>query len=365
MIHLGIRTCVVVGVAALGLSLAAFASAQIVLERKHNPYFEHSLPLNHAFGIDMLRARLAVAEVYPTPINKDLTAQLVKIASKDLGRIYGTLLQKDSALAAELKAGVDEVADAINAGSPAAAAAAKVRPLLDRAFAAIIDPELRATREFRGARLANLLVAEDGVSEAFEEAAKPTGPWQYPLGWGAFVQVPELWKDLWPLASAERRIEGDLMLDNMRPFYPSPEPKVPFPSQEAEDLEALAHQMVTILEDVVDSYLYIGRDLVQLASHLEGLLKPACDDYAAGNEALATERVYLVLDQFVTEAGGLAGAISVMAPELDEKARALFPILVVTRYQLPAGGANTSLSNEAACLGLLTMLSDARKVLGG
>jgi hypothetical protein len=352
-----------IAAAVMTVALGTSASAQQVMHHANDPYFERTLELSQAFGLEMLGVRLTVAEVYQAPITKDLAVQLNKMATKDLGRFYGTLQQKNPTLANELKGAVDGVVKAINDGQPAAAAVARARPLLALAYKVVIDPTLQNNLQFKAATTANLLVNEDGVAEAFEEAAKPTGPWQYPMGWAAFARVKTLWEEMAPRASAERRSEAALLFEFTAHFYKTHTPPKPFPNEDAEEVEALSHQMVTVIEDVADSYLYTGRDMPRLAEHLGKTLGPACADYAAGKEALATERTYAVLDLFVSEAAGLSGAISVMAPEVEQNAIALFPRLVVTRYAAPAGGVNRTMPAADACTGLVTMLADARKVV--
>ena len=120
---------------------------------------------------------------------------------------------------------------------------------------------------------------------------------------------------------------------------------------------------MTVLEDVADSYLYVGRDMPRLAQYLADLLEPACADYAAGRDALATERVYAVLDQFVSEASGLSGVVSVLAPDLEAKAQRAFPRLVVTRYQ--AAGADVSSPKLNACRDLMAVLNDTKRLVAG
>ena len=361
----GLRHWIGAGAVTLVLGLATSADAQI-LERKHEPYYQYMLPISRAFGIEMLDARLRVAEAYTTALNNDLKQQLANMATKDLGRFYGTLQQKNAALATELKTAVDAVVKAINDGQSASALAARARPLVARAYDAVIDPALRSNLQFKAAVTASLLVAEDGVSEGFEEAVKFPNRQQYPAGWGAWERVEVLWKELAAVAPPALATEGTLLMDNMRPFYKTKHlPPSPFPMEDQEELEALTHGMSTVLENLADASLYVGRDMIRLAQTLADTLAPACADYAAGRDALATERVYAVLEHFVSEASGLSGAVSVMAPEADQRARALFPRLVVTRYQAPAGAVNMNAPAVEACLGLMAVMAEAKKVVGG
>ncbi len=333
---------------------------------KFEPYYEHMLPISQAFGIEMLDARLRVVEAYTTPINADLKQQLANMATKDLGRFYGTLQQKNAALATELKTAVDAVTKAVNDGQPASALAARARPLVANAYTVVIDPALRNNLQFKTALTASLLVAEDGVSEGFEEAVKYNNRQQYPAGWGAWERVEVLWKELTAATTPALASEGTLLMDNMRPFYKTKHlPPDPFPMEDQEELEALSHGMATVLENLADSSLYVGRDMIRLAQTLSEVLTPACADYAAGRDAIATERVYAVLEHFVSEASGLSGAVSIMAPDAETRARSLFPRLVTTRYQPLTGAVNTTISAADACRGLVTVMGEAKKAVGG
>lgn len=348
---------------AAAASFASPAVAQTVTTHTHDPYFDHMLDLSRAFGLEMLTIRLNVAEAYPAPIPKDLVPQLNRMATKDMGRFFGTLQERDVRLANELKASVNAVMAAINAGTSPAAAIGRARPIVAAAYRVVIDPALQADPHFKAANLANILVAEDGVAEAFEEAAKPTGPWQFPMGWAAYARAKALWTEINKPATPDQLADGNLMLEAIAPFYASIVPKNPFPAEDAEEVEAHVHHLVTVLEGVADSYLYVGRDMPRLTQYLADLLAPACADYAAGRDALATERVYAVLDQFVSEASGLSGVVSVMAPQLEQKAQRAFPRLVVTRYQ--AAGVDMTMPPATACRDLATVLTETKGLVAG
>lgn len=347
-------------------ALATSASAQQITERKNDPFYQWMVPQSQAFGLEMLGNRLAVAEAYPTPVPQGLVAELNKMATKDIGRFFGTLQQKNAGLAAQLKTAVDDVMKAVSGGQPAAAAVAKVKPLLAQARSLVIDPALQNNTQFRAAALTNVLMGEDGVSEGFEEAVKPTGPWQYPTSWAAYARAQVLWKELQPLAKGDTLVEGNLLLDNMKfLFTAGVQPKLPLPVEDQEELEALAAGMVTVLEGVADAHLYTGRDLAKHAQFLAEALAPACDDYAAGRDALAVERVYAVADQFTSETAGLAGAVSMMAPEVEQSAKSLFPRLVVTRYTVGADKINRAMPAAEACRNLVKVLNDTKKAVAG
>ena len=113
-------------------------------------------------------------------------------------------------------------------------------PLLAQARSLIVDSALEKNTQFRAAVLTNVLMGEDGVSEGFEEAVKPTGPWQYPTSWAAYGRAQALWKELQPSAKGDTLVEGNLLLDNMKFLFTSGvQPKLPLPVEDQEELEAL------------------------------------------------------------------------------------------------------------------------------
>ena len=342
------------------------ASAQQVTERKNDPFYQWFIPQSQALGLELLGARIAVAEAYPTPVPAGLVAELDKMATKDINRFFGTLQQKNAGLATQLKTAVDDVMKAVKGGQSAAAAAAKAKPLVAQAYNVVIDPALQANTQFRAGVLTNVLMAEDGVSEGFEEAVKPTGPWQYPTSFAMYNRMLVLWKELQPLAKGDTLIEGNLLIDNMKHFYTAGvQPKLPLPTEDQEELEALSGGMVNVLETLADARLFTGRDLPKHAKFLADTLTPACADYTAGRDALALERVYAIADQFTSETAGIAGAITVLAPDTDEKAKSLFPRLIVTRYTVAPDKINRAMPAAEACRGLMTVMADTTKVLGG
>ena len=161
------------GATVLTLVAASSAFSQRAAH-KFEPYYETMLPISQAFGIEMLDARLRVAEAYTTPINADLKVQLGNMATKDLGRFYGTLQQKNAALATELKTAVDAVVRAINDGQPAAALAARARPLVANAYNLVIDPALRNDLPYDARRqLAPIVQLVETISVAVVNPAFP------------------------------------------------------------------------------------------------------------------------------------------------------------------------------------------------
>ena len=125
-----IRFIVAAAAFALAGAFVPPAAAQTVVTHKYDPYFDHMVDLSRAFGLEMLTIRLTVAEAFPAPIPKDLVPQLNRMATKDMGRFFGTLQQKDARLANELKASIDAVVAALRSAHPYEEPAFDIYPLL-------------------------------------------------------------------------------------------------------------------------------------------------------------------------------------------------------------------------------------------
>lgn len=360
-----LRTLTAAAVFAVTVALGFTAAAQ-VMSHRFDPVYDDMVQQSQAFGLEMVGIRLTVAETFAAPIDTGLAVELRKMAGSDLGRFYGTLSQRNLTLALDLKAALNDVVKAVDTGASVAAPAARARTLLAGASAAVIPANLQAALSFKAAVLANVLVAEDGVSESFEDAGATGNTWKFPNGWAALNRAQVLWAALAPSVPEHRRDEGNSLMEVMKPFYEKPTARVPFPVEDSEDLEALAHQMVTVLEEATDSYLYAGRVLLRLVNHLVEALAPGCAAYAAGNEALGAEIIYAVVDQYTSEAGGLHGALSIMAPDVDDKAARFILRMVESKYlKLEGAPVNMAISPADACRGLQVALSESRKTLGG
>ena len=76
---------------------------------------------------------------------------------------------------------------AVRGGNDTSVQIAKARALLSEAYDLLIDPALQATPVFTGAVLANMLLANDGVAEAYEDAIHEL--WGFPNGWGSLQRI--------------------------------------------------------------------------------------------------------------------------------------------------------------------------------
>lgn len=355
------------GAVAVVVALASGgAGAQVALQHKYDPFFDNLVYQNQVYGLEMVGQRLVMANAFSPPVNRDLVPQLQRMERRDFARFRGTLAQRNPALEASLAAALREVMAQIEAGRPAGDQVAKAQALLVEASKVVVDQTVAGTPPFRGAVLANLLLANDGVAEAFEDAIREN--WGFPNGWAAVRRVEVLWKELEPMATPAIRGEVASILDLLKTsFYAQPAPKIPFPNEDAEDVEALAHQMVNLIEQVVDATLYTGRDLGRLAGYLAAVVAPACEQYQRGNKLLGDEGVHAVLDHY---RGQLAGALDLLAPALRKEATQQFPKLVEVEYDFYEGFENEppdnrQMTDAERCRALVTMFQEAKGVLGG
>lgn len=348
------------------LTLATTASAQEALTHKYDPFFDNLLYQSQVYGLEMVGQRIAMATAFPPPVNPQLVPQLQRMERRDYARFHGTLAARNPQLEAQLSAAMRETMLGVETGKDVTAAAAKARALLQQATEVIVDKSVRDQPQFKGAVLANLLMANDGVAEAFEDAIREN--WGFPNGWASVRRVEVLWKEIEPMASPAIKTEMASILDVLKSsFYAQPAPKIPFPNEEAEDVEALVHQAVSLIEQVVDATLYTGRNLPRLTAYLAKVLAPGCDQYAKGSKPLGDEYVHSVLDQYRVQ---LAGVLDLLAPELRIKAQQQFPALVEVEYDFYEGFQNApldtrALTDEQRCRELVTMFNDATKAVGG
>jgi len=360
----GLHRAIAAGALAAVAAFTAPALAQDAMEHANSPFFENLLYHNQVYGIEMVGQRLKMAEAFRPPVPKDLVPQLQRMERRDFARFRGTLAQRQPALEGNLAAALRAVMAAVEAGKPVTAEVAKARALLDEAAKIVVDQKMKDAPANKAAVLANLLVANDGVAEAFEDSIREI--WGFPNGWAAVRRVEVLWAELTPLARPEQRDEAAGILDLLKTsFYPRPEPKIPFPKEEAEDVEALAHQLLSIIEAVTDSTLYMGRDFAKLSTYLAEVTTLACQAYARGQDLIGAEGIHAVLDPYRVN---LAGALDLIAPELRKQATLVFPRLVEVEYDFYEGFENVPpdtrpLSNAQLCGELVTVFTEAQKVL--
>lgn len=332
--------------AVLAGALLTAAAAQ-----SSDPFFEHTLELSHAYGLEMAGQRLTVLEAFDAPIHEDLLEQVEKMLGRDAPRFAGTLAERDPELAAELLAAFEAVEEAAENGEDATQQIGEARALLDRAYETLIDADLRESATFKSAVMADLLLADDGVAEAYEDAAEEE-LWEYPNGWAALQRVGQLWDEVAADVTPEQKADGDEMIEFMAGIYPTAQPPEAITGS-PEEAEAPAHRMVGILEGITDASLVPGRDLPRLAGHLADTLAPSCQAYAEGRDAVGVEGVYAVRNHYRKH---LRRLLDLVAPDVHERATERLDGLISSQPPQPAAD---------ACNELIEALQEARSALGG
>lgn len=274
-------------VTALAALLAAPAGAHAYTRA---PVFEHPVELGQVYGLERMGVRMGALLAFDDP-PADLVEEAEKMLARDLPLFMGSLSMADPETAAALAAAVDELLSTARAGGDLEAPAAAVAELADTARAALVPDDLRASAPFRAALLAKLVLDDDGVAEAYEDAAGGD-EWEYPAGWSALQRVKVLWEDLRPLADDNAAFEIDDMLKELDALLPQAAPPERFVG-DPEEPEAYAHRLVGFVEVVADAGLYPSRDLGRAAGLVIDLATEGCAAYGDGEPALGRERASL------------------------------------------------------------------------
>ena len=288
------------------------------------PFFENPVAVSQAYGIEALALRLDLATAFSPPYDDELAETIGGVTGPDYARFAGTLAQRDPALAEELATALAAVSEAAEEGEDAAEPVAAARELLAQAYDAVIAEDLQGSSAFKGAVMINLLLAEGGVAEGYEEAVENQEPWEYPSGWAALQRVKTLWSEVAEGTDGQHKSDGDDMLALLDTLYPQATPPQSVAGLNPEEAESPSQRLGGILETVVDADLYPGRDLPGLAEHLGTVTQGACSAYAEQPE-VASETIYAVHDLY---AAHLAEVAVLFAPEAEEKAGALFASLI-------------------------------------
>ncbi len=338
-------------VALLALSGSVFAQSD---RYDADPFFDEAMRQSRAYGLEMTRIRLDIVEGVEAPLPEELVEQVEKTTERDVRRYLGSLRQADPALADELLAALELVSEQAAAGEHDPAAVSRARQALSRAEAALFDDATRASPDFIAAVMADLVLADDGVAEAYEEAVGEE-VWEYSNGWAALGRVQELWQELSVFADERLKADVEEMLAQLAALYPSPTPPETL-SANPEEAEAPAQRLVGLLEEVAGASLYSGRDLARLSGHLAGLTAEACELYAAGEVELATEHANAVRDPYRKS---LRRLLDLLAPELHAE--------IAVRLDALTGREDEPFPEDpsATCTELLEGLEEARTILGG
>lgn len=332
-------------VVSVALALGASAVAQPT-----SPFFDDTMSLSRAFGLELIASRLHAIEALDGDYG-DYFGQARKLLSRDIRRFEGTLTAADPALAQELRGALQAVLDDVEAGRGAGNSIAAARDAWARAYDAVIDADTHASLAFTAMVLADLLLQDDGVAEAYEDAAEDD-LWEYPSGYGALVRVKAIWAErVAPFATPEQVADVEEMFEFLDTVvYPTVRPPAAI-TGDPEEAEAATQRMTGILESIANADLYPSRNLGRLAESLAGTLAPGCEAYAAGDDLSGVEAVYAVRNPYRKH---LRRLLDLIAPEIHEPAAALLDALISSDPPADRG---------AACLELHELLLEARGVL--
>ena len=363
----------------VSFAVAAIAMASVCLPQTafaqyaNDPFFDHTVPLSQAYGFESIGLGLDLAAAFSAPYDDELVETVEGVTGAAHARFAGTLEKQDAALATALAAALHDVAEAVEEGEDAGAAIAEARNLLAKAYETVVPAELRDNAAFKGGLMIDLLLAEDGVAEGYEEAAENDEPWEYPNGWVALQRVKALWGEVSGGASAEHLTDGQEMLDLLDTLYPQSAPPESVAGWNPEEAEGPSQRLGGIIETVVDANLYPGRDVPRLIGHLGELTKAACAAYPDSDE-IAAETIYAVYDLYAANVEGVAG---MFAPEVQEHASDLFGDMIAAGGDDDDDDAETAgtetaqadddddLSAGDACGQLATAFGELKTAFGG
>ncbi|QQR40009.1 hypothetical protein [Devosia rhizoryzae] len=369
--------CSLFNTALLGaISSIALIASPVLAQYQNKPFIDGTVQQSQARAFELAGLRLDIAEALQGETDDEFIEQIEGLEG-DFARFGGTLATANAELAEELDAAFEAVVPTVQSGSDAKADIDEARTLLADAYATVIAPDVQATPAFKAAVLADLLLGEPGVAEGYEEAGEE--PYAFSLGWAALARANVLWDEISADADTAPKADGDEMLAFIGTLYPSAEPPEQFTGN-PEEAEAPAQRLVGIIETMVDADLYPGRDQASLATHLASLTGPACQAYAAGNDAVADETIYAVQGHYADHLGELTNLFD---PELHERVQSLFGSMVqVEDDDEEAEGDEADVSADAqddeaedeavepgsaadSCTELTEALGQVRSVLGG
>lgn len=357
-----LRNLLAAGAFALAVPLATSASAQYA----NDPFFDWTVQMSQAYGIEMAMVRVNVLDAIEGSVDPRLIEVVEQMAKADWQRFGGTLTERNPELAAELYEYLAAFEETLEGGQSADELIEPTRELLVQAYDIVVDPAMRESAAFKGALMAQLLLAESGVAEGYEEAEEEL--FAYSMGWGTLQRVKELWADVESRATADQRDQVLQLIGILDTLYPVANPPAEWVGRNPEEAEAPAQLMLGILETITDASLYAGRDPARLAGHLAETAAPACALIEAGKDDLAREALYPVADHFIGETTGLADLIGLFDPELFDRAEAILPLFVIREENNAV--VPTTLQAEyqygaEACNVLVETLTQARVLLGG
>lgn len=351
---------------------ATTASAQYT----NDPFFDWTIVMSQGYGLEMAMIRINVLDAIEGPVDPDLIEVVEQMAKGDWERFGGTLAARDPALAEELYGYLAAFEEVLEEGEPADELFEPTRALLAQAYDIVIDPAVRESPAYKGAIIAQLLLAEGGVAEGYEEAEEEI--FAYSMGWGTLQRVKELWADIEGPLTADQKDEANQLVGILDALYPQAAPPEEWVGQNPEEAEAPSQLLMGLVETAADANLYAGRDLGRLAGHLADTVASSCPLIAAGDDAVAKEAFYPAADHFFGETTGLADLVNLFDPELFERAEGIIPLFALLEEEEEEDDASAAAPAAAgddddeefeygveACEALVQTFRDAQALLGG
>lgn len=307
-----------VALAAIAVGFTSMASGVSAQGYTGQPFFDWTVEQSRAIGLELASQRLHIVQALDAPYDDEFAEVVENLTGPDWERFGGTLESVDPDFAEELHELLEEIAEGVEEGEDIEDLVPAGLEMLEQAYDMVIPAELRSNRAFVGGVMAQLLLGEGGVAEGLEEAFEEE--WEFANGWAATQRIKVLWSTMADGVSDQMVADIEETFAAFDAIYPSPEPPESLAGVDPEEAETPAQRLVGFLETVVDAELYSGRNQLRLITHLEEVAATGCELYEAGEEEVARETMYAVLDHYAGETTGLGDLINLFAPEVHEEA---------------------------------------------
>lgn len=304
--------------AAIGLTTPALAQ-----ESASATYAE---PLRFAAATELLELRLQALAAAPEASEDDDWHESAEDDDDGppipfLALFAGSLAITDPGLLKTIEADLEETQRKVEADDDA-----DLRALVERtgrhlrqARTALVPAAVADEPAFRAALIAQLAVSDDGVGEAYEDAAEGEEG-AYALAWLTLQRIKALWAELAPglTDAGDAAREVDRALAELSHLMPSTQ--VPSRFRDPEDAERAALDIVFALEKAVGRPLLLRGHAPALAL-VQHQAQAACTAMRDRQTRLALENL---LAARATYAGHLESTLAVVAPDADADLRALW-----------------------------------------
>ena len=314
--------------AAAGMAAVLLAAPALADGYAHAPFRDHPADLARAAAVERVMARLdaglPVAEDHLAPFLASLRLASPEAADALEAAVARAAQGDPPGSEAALEAAAAGVLGGTTAsdGSPGAAASpavaeAQARPGADLGAKSAGEP-VRAAAEgardalfpegygarpgFGAALAATLLLSEEGVAEAYEEAAEGEAG-AYPFAWAALGRVRPLVPETEETAATLARLDA---------LLPGPERPGRLAS-DPEEAEGHAQMLVGLMEPLADAELYPGRDLGAALTTVADLAARGCG--AAHGPEVGAELMLIAAGRYEETLGATLG---VLAPGAHE-----------------------------------------------